>query len=221
MRAALSLFLLVVPVAAQSQSLWEHNGSIVSLQADGANRQFTYSSPRAGLPVTSGTLLFSGRKSGDTYSGTAYLFSNKCGTIGYAVQGPVSNSDKTVTMYGKKPRRDGSCRVVSSDEVDVLVFNFQHSGRSIETAQEGPSSPTNVCVQPVYIEEERLRGMIDGNPDTTAEIAEAINYLNTRYCREITAAPTADVRSVHVSNNCFQYSGLFRGERVYWHRCHE
>ena len=60
------------PLVENAQSNWNHNSSIVTLYADGPNRQFLYSVPRLGLPVTSGTKLFAGRKDGDTYSGTAY-----------------------------------------------------------------------------------------------------------------------------------------------------
>ena len=221
MKVLVSVFALLFSTSAFAQSNWNHNGSVVTLHANGANRQFSYSVPRAGLPVTSGTVLFKGTKSGGTYSGTAYAFSSRCGTAGYQVSGPISNDDQTVTMYGKIPRRDASCRIVQYDD-DTLVFNFQDVERTA-----GVSSHHNVtiCVNPVFAEESKLRAQIDGTPATTERVASAINYLRAKYCREV-PAQEFPVRSVsnngeHVWDNCFQRTGQFRGERVFFVQCHE
>src|SRR5262245_45534398 len=124
MKAVLALVVLLTGTTAQAASLWDHNGSVVVLEANGAARKFLYRSPRPGLPVASGTLLFSGKKDGNSYSGTAYVFSRKCGPLGYAVSGPVSDDQRTVTMYGKAPRVDSSCNVVAYRD-DTLVFLLQ------------------------------------------------------------------------------------------------
>src|SRR5208282_89917 len=63
----------------QKGNPWDHNGSIVSLYLSGKERYFFYSSPRPGLSVRRGTLLFNGTRSGQTYDGTAYVFSAVCG----------------------------------------------------------------------------------------------------------------------------------------------
>jgi hypothetical protein len=112
--------------ATQAASTWDHNGSQVSLSATGARRQFHYQAPMAsllGLGVQPGTLLFDGRRNGNQYSGTAYVFSKVCGARAYAVAGPVSPDERTVTMYGKAPIVDSNCRVAKYRD-DVLVFNF-------------------------------------------------------------------------------------------------
>jgi hypothetical protein len=49
--------------------LWNHNGSVMRLIASGAERKFVYEVPREGLSaigVTKGTLLFKGKKVGDS-----------------------------------------------------------------------------------------------------------------------------------------------------------
>jgi hypothetical protein len=110
----------------QAPSTWDHNGSQVSLSATGARRQFHYQAPVAsllGLGVQPGTLLFDGRRDGNQYSGTAYVFSKVCGPRAYAVTGPVSPEERTVTMYGKAPIVNSNCRVVKHRD-DVLVFNL-------------------------------------------------------------------------------------------------
>jgi hypothetical protein len=88
-----------------ARSLWDHNGSVVYLTAEGANRRFYYDVPRAGLydvGVKQGTLLFEGRKEGERYSGAAYIFSQTCGPQAYAVSGPVASDQSriTITMSG-------------------------------------------------------------------------------------------------------------------------
>jgi hypothetical protein len=110
-------------------SQWEHNGSVVYLTADGAKRRFYYDAPRAGLDaigVKRGTLLFEGRKDGDRYSGTAYLFSQKCGLQAYAVSGPVASdqSQITITLSGQAPRLDATCKQVGLRN-DNLVFRYR------------------------------------------------------------------------------------------------
>jgi hypothetical protein len=107
-------------------TLWEHNGSLVSLSANGSHRQFHYQAPAADLlqlGVQPGTLLFDGRRDGARYAGTAYVFSRACGPLPYPVAGPVSPDQRSVTMYGKAPVVDANCLVVASRD-DVLVFNF-------------------------------------------------------------------------------------------------
>ena len=107
-------------------TLWEHNGSQVTLSANGPLRQFRYATPAADLldaGVQAGTVLFDGRRIRKQYSGTAYVFSASCGGTPYAVAGPVSAHRRTVTMYGKAPIVDSTCRAVGYRN-DVLVFNF-------------------------------------------------------------------------------------------------
>ena len=113
------------PASALSK-LWNHNGSIMQLAADGASRKFYYVKPRDGLEsvgISSGTLLFSGTKSDNFYSGTAYVFSPRCGARPYAVSGPVSDDQRQVTMYGKAPIPNSNCRIGSYRD-DTLVFTF-------------------------------------------------------------------------------------------------
>lgn len=129
--------LLVFSTSAFAQTNWNHNGSVVTLHANGANRQFSYSVPRAGLPVKSGTVLFKGTKSGNTYSGIAYIFHSKCGARHYPVSGPVSDDQKSVTLYGQAPQVGSNCKVVDYRD-DVLVFNFQEGSQVTTVANTFP-----------------------------------------------------------------------------------
>jgi hypothetical protein len=107
-------------------TLWEHNGSQVTLSANGPVRQFRYATPAANLldaGVQAGTVLFDGRRIRKQYSGTAYVFSSSCGGTPYPVTGTVSTHRRAVTMYGKAPIVDSTCRIVGYRD-DVLAFNF-------------------------------------------------------------------------------------------------
>ena len=62
------------------RSYWTHNGSVVYLTAEGAKRSFFYHVPRPGVRdagAKPGALLFEGKREGQSYSGTAYVFAGR------------------------------------------------------------------------------------------------------------------------------------------------
>ena len=66
---------IVFNTKAAADSCWNHNGSVMRLKASGNQRWFYYEKPRTVLRaagVRRGTLLFSGRKNGNWYSGMVY-----------------------------------------------------------------------------------------------------------------------------------------------------
>jgi hypothetical protein len=211
-----ALILALHSFCAGAQTQWEHNGSVMSLEVEGINRVFTYIKPKEGLPVHPGTVLFSGKRVADTYQGTAHVFSQRCGALAYAVSGQVSRDQRSVSMYGRRPRVDLSCRVVTHED-DILIFNLIEPNVVTEMDSR---DPTLICLRPVFMEELRLRDRIDGNRATTIWVAQAINHLNAKYCRLVDVMPQQD-DSVYVKHSCVQYTGIFRGERVFWGKCWE
>src|SRR5687767_14306092 len=127
---------------ALAKSLWEHNNSIVYLEAEGSFRRFYYDTPRSGLPVEPGTPLFHGQRRGNRYIGTAYVFSDTCGVIGYPVMGTVSADQLKITMRGQAPVRDSDCNIIRFRK-DELVFTYSRtatdSAASMDTVE--PGSP--------------------------------------------------------------------------------
>ena len=114
------------PGQAKERSLWSHNGSVVSLQADGSSRQFFYQEPRPGMAEAGaepGALLFSGRAVGKRYVGTAYIFNERCGRLAYAASGPIRDGYRMVELHGQAPRVDRDCRVIGHIR-DVLRFSL-------------------------------------------------------------------------------------------------
>ena len=111
---------------AYADSCWDHNGSVMRLQAEGDLRWFSYEVPRSVLKragVESGTLLFEGRKDGDWYIGEARVFSKYC--IGspqlYDVEGPVRADQLKVTVKGTREIHK-RCQPTGRSKEDVLVF---------------------------------------------------------------------------------------------------
>ncbi len=112
---------------ASGPTLWNHNGSIVLLVANGSSRRIYYQDPRQGMRdegVANGTLLFEGTKTGDTYTGTAYVFSRQCGTLPYAVSGTIASDQRSFVMRGMAPRLSTRCKVLGTRS-DELVFMLQ------------------------------------------------------------------------------------------------
>jgi hypothetical protein len=78
--------------ASAEPTIWDHNGSVVYLVANGQSREFHYQKPRAGMldvGARPGSLLFRGEIDNGQYSGTAYIFSPHCGPIPFQVKGPI------------------------------------------------------------------------------------------------------------------------------------
>jgi uncharacterized protein len=105
-----------------------HNGSTMQMSTDGNNNVvIRYSSPRAGLPVREGTVLFEGTVDANgNMSGTAYTFRRGCDPAGYDVSGAQTNS--RIVLRGAAPVRDAdSCDIISYDSSDRnsrLVFDI-------------------------------------------------------------------------------------------------
>ena len=132
---ALAALVSATPVAATvapaaADSCWNHNGSIMRLQAQGNRRQFYYERPRGTLAragVQPGTLLFNGTKRGNSYEGTSRVFSRFCpgAPQEYYVQGPVSNNQLKVTLYGTRDRFQ-RCEPTGTTTTDTLVFTYAY-----------------------------------------------------------------------------------------------
>jgi hypothetical protein len=164
-------------VAQTQASLWELNGSSVSLAASGSGRKFYYENPRPGLVdvgVRPGTLLFEGRRNGNQYAGRAYVFSKYCGAIGYDVTGSVAADDRSVTLYGSAPLVDQSCRIAQYRD-SVLVFNL--------IPDAGPAAPQDGDATVVTAEESRQACIQTDDPG-----------LTIRGCSEILKVVQGDAR---------------------------
>lgn len=127
---ALMVLTLVTRASSQPVSYWNHNGSVVYLVTNGNIREFYYYRPRAGMReegVEEGTLLFTGTVSGDTYDGTAYIFSARCGKRGYHVAGTIARDGARVVLSGAVMLLGGNCQPTRLKN-DLLVFDYLYQG---------------------------------------------------------------------------------------------
>ncbi|MGF1649475.1 MAG: hypothetical protein ACFCUN_03400 [Hyphomicrobiaceae bacterium] len=114
------------PRPSGAASLWDHNGSVMRLEAGGSQRRFVYDQPRSGLAsvgVRSGTILFSGDRRGNRYDGVAYIFTRNCGEFGFPVAGDVGPGETTVTLRGQAPRIGSDCRPTGY-RAETLIFTL-------------------------------------------------------------------------------------------------
>ncbi|RIA47343.1 hypothetical protein [Dichotomicrobium thermohalophilum] len=122
---------VVFASSALADSYWDHNGSLMRLQADGMQRVFTYEEPRALMRragVTAGTVLFDGRNVGDYYIGRARRFSKYCESpLVYEVEGPVTDNGMRIVMRGEREVYAKGCQPTGRFVEDVLVFTYEWS----------------------------------------------------------------------------------------------
>jgi hypothetical protein len=119
-------------ICSGSGSLWDMDGSSLVLKADGKNRigerQFYFCRPDSSASAEGaqpGALLFTGRRSGNRYNGTAYVHAGNCGAFPYSVSGDVFNGDLGVTLSGARPVIDMSTCKVSSSRETQLTLNYK------------------------------------------------------------------------------------------------
>jgi hypothetical protein len=129
---------------AQAASLWEHNGSTVSLTADGSTREFHYDQPRPGMlqaGARPGSLLFTGKSVNGHYVGTANIFNSHCGQIPYQVSGPILDHHERVVLKGQAPRLDSDCEIVGYFS-DTLEFSHLKSAKATRDVLKGHAEIT-------------------------------------------------------------------------------
>ena len=119
---SISLSVLVgvkIPAIAQSSNTMvsgrslKHNGSVISLLANGSLREFYYEEPRPGMleaGARPGALLFRGRSVNGRYIGIAFIFDSRCGQRSYEVSGPILDNYERVILQGQAPRVGADCR---------------------------------------------------------------------------------------------------------------
>jgi hypothetical protein len=93
----------------------DHNGSVIVLTRSGAGDiEIRYQTPRPGLPVRSGALLFRGQADQRGHLiGVAFTFKPGCEPAPYAVHG--ERSDGVLVLDGPAPRRGRtSCAIIGS-----------------------------------------------------------------------------------------------------------
>jgi hypothetical protein len=103
--------------APPESTIWDHNGSVMYLVANGSSREIFYQKPRPGMldaGARPGSLLFRGEINNGQYLGTAYIFNLRCGPIPFEVKGPILDANERIVLTGQTPRVGQNCRAYES-----------------------------------------------------------------------------------------------------------
>jgi hypothetical protein len=106
-----------VPDPSSERTMWDHNGSVMHLIANGSSREFFYEKPRPGMVeagAKTGSLLFRGELSNGQYSGTAYVFNLVCGQLPFQAKGAILDDGKRIVLTGQAPRVGRNCQAYTS-----------------------------------------------------------------------------------------------------------
>jgi len=98
-------------------TIWDHNGSVMYLVANGPSREFYYQKPRPGMldaGARPGSLLFRGQVNDGLFLGTAYVFNPHCGPIPFEAKGAILDDDERIVLTGQAPRVGRNCRAYES-----------------------------------------------------------------------------------------------------------
>lgn len=126
---SITLFIGVITLstATMADSLWNHNGSVMRLEANGNQRVMVYEKPSAKMAkagVTKGTVLFSGVRQGNKYYGESRMFSKDCSApLSYSVSGNVVN-ERTIVLKGQREVYAKGCVPTSKMVTDTLKFTY-------------------------------------------------------------------------------------------------
>jgi len=103
--------------ASADRTIWDHNGSVMYLVANGSSRELYYEKPRPGMleaGAKPGSLLFRGEVNNGQYSGTSYILNRRCGRIPFQVKGAILDNDQRIVLTGQAPRVGRNCKTYAS-----------------------------------------------------------------------------------------------------------
>jgi hypothetical protein len=100
---------------------WNYDGSTLRLEGIGRTKRLYYVAPRNGVPAKGGDIAFEVVREGPRISGLAYQFAENCPPFPYLVRGNVSADEASLKMTGRKPQRDGQCKIVGYSESELVI----------------------------------------------------------------------------------------------------
>jgi hypothetical protein len=156
--AAIAFAATLAEISAQPQiqtepsgrTVWDHNGSVMYLVANGASREIYYQKPRPGMwdaGARPGSLLFRGQVNSGQYSGSAYIFNPNCGPIAFEVKGASLDGDERIMLTGQAPRVGRNCRSYGS-YTSTLEFRRAKPDEAVNHSQEALATPPLIASKP-------------------------------------------------------------------------
>jgi hypothetical protein len=112
-------------------SIWDHNGSKMTLEENGDKRKLVYTGLRDGLDkagIRQGTVLFNGeKKANGRLAGFAKIFKGTCNPVDYFVEGTLNEAKGEIVLQGQAPvyAAGASCEVTGySDSSPASTLRF-------------------------------------------------------------------------------------------------
>jgi hypothetical protein len=180
--------------ASPEPTIWDHNGSVMYLVANGQSREIYYQKPRAGMlevGARPGSLLFRGEIDNGQYTGTAYIFSPHCGQVPFQVKGPILDNDERILLTGQAPRVGRNCRPYESSTSNLefrrLKPNEAAQSQEQITAAPAPAVEESNPKAP-STDGAELPGATTARPsaraDGTSQSASTLVAGKGKYCKE-------------------------------------
>jgi hypothetical protein len=174
-------------------TLWDHNGSVMYLVANGPSREFYYQKPRTGMVevgVRPGSLLFRGEIENGQYSGTAYIFNTHCGQLPFQVKGPILENDDRIVLTGQAPRVGRNCRPYESSTSSLEFKQVKLEGAQSQeqfTAKTTPRVEQPKANEPSTTGAELASAPIASAPERASNTSQSASVKvagRGKYCKE-------------------------------------
>ena len=149
------------PAQAASGSIWDHNGSKMTLEEKGEKRKLIYSEPREGLDkagIKVGTVLFNGeRKADGRLAGFARIYKGNCNPVDYFVEGTLNEARGEIVLQGQAPV------YASGTSCEVTGYSDTSAASTLKFAKisDAPDSPAVASRTPEPEIEQGDRGPAD------------------------------------------------------------
>jgi hypothetical protein len=178
-----------VTATATETTLWDHNGSVMYLIANGLSREFYYKKPRPGMLEVGAhpdSLLFKGQINDGEFSGTAYLFNAHCGQVPFEVKGHILDDNARVVLTGQAPRVGRNCQPYGN-YTSTLEFRLL---KTTEVAQ--PQQPPATAQTPNIEDSKSVPSSDAGKPKPEPhEVSEPKKATTPSDQPSLTSAPIA------------------------------
>jgi hypothetical protein len=178
--------------ASPEPTIWDHNGSVMYLVANGQSREFYYHKPRAAMLEVGahpGSLLFRGEIDNGQYTGTAYIFSPHCGQIPFQVKGPILDDDERILLTGQAPRVARNCRPYESSTSN-LEFRRLKPNEAAQSQEQITAAPATAVEESKPKVPSTDSGELPGAPtarpsaDGISQSASMLVAGKGKYCKE-------------------------------------
>lgn len=104
--------------------------------------------------------------------------------------------------------------------VAVILIGLVPAQATAQCHIEEKGAQKTICIRPIFSDILATCDQLYTNPADVELVANQINRMFVRYCRRSVGDLIADKEDdLSRGYGCKQYSGIYRGERVYWGSC--